>query len=275
MEPKHSGTCEDRVGLGLQQQMAHQFDTCVRSRRTLPVKGPMQALLGGASWQERSGRHIHGHSLSRVRNPAGRWRCRGRVSGHVGQACQSHAFNMACEQPTKYREGGRFVCKVFPNIDRLTRRRTSPANVDATDIEASQDGMADPKRLSPRITGISALAGKDSECPSLERLAEGGVGGAVPGRGFAPSMDRPSPTEPKEQLSEHPSTHRVRNDEAASGSAMTVAMMSAFACELTMKAIQLYPKRRDGRPEPRFVAVVLRLIPHRLQEANRAKTTRT
>ena len=147
----------------------------------------------------------------------------------------SHAFNMACEQPTKYREGGRFVCKVFPNIDRLPDDELRQ-RIDAKASKPAKRGWLTRNDFPPGSPGYLLLQAK-TLMSALERLPREESVARFPDLDL---HDDGSATLywSKEQLSEHPSTTEYEMMKRL-GSAMTVAMMSAFACELAMKAIQL------------------------------------
>ena len=159
----------------------------------------------------------------------------------------SHAFNMACEQPTKYREAGRFVCKVFPNLNRLPddelRRR-----IDANASKPVKKGWLTRNEFPEGSPGFLFLQAR-ALMSGVERLARELSVVAAEIHRFADvdisdsdidlhDDDSATVYLSDEKLSEHPET-RAYELMQGFGSTMTIVMMSAFACELAMKAIRL------------------------------------
>ena len=147
----------------------------------------------------------------------------------------SNTFNMAFGFPTKYPDDATFVQKIFPNIDRQPeeefRRRVK--------VEASKGtkerwltrsgfpaGSAGFLFLQARalISGVERLPRELSVTRfwDFDMHDDGSTTMYVP----------------EEDLGEHPKTHEHELMKRL-GSTMTIAMMSAFACELAMKAIRL------------------------------------
>ena len=167
----------------------------------------------------------------------------------------SHAFNMACEQPTKYREAGSFVCKVFPNLDRL------PDGELGRRIDANASKPINKKKWlirsefpqgSPGFLFLQARA----LMSGVERLPRELSVGAGDIRRFSDfdildsdivlnDDDSATIYLSEEKLSEHPNTREYDLMQSV-GSTMTIIMMSAFACELAMKAIRL-TRKDDAR----------------------------
>ena len=147
----------------------------------------------------------------------------------------SNIFNMAFGEPTKYRDGGRFVNKVFPHIDRkpedeLRQRITAEASKPAREGWLTRSGFP------PGSPGFLVLQAK-ALVSAMERLPREVSAARFPDVDL---HDDGSVTVhwPTEELTEHPSTSEYELMKRL-GSALTIAMMSAFACELTMKAIRL------------------------------------
>lgn len=150
----------------------------------------------------------------------------------------SNCFNMAFGEPTKYREGGKFVNKVFPHIDREPegefRRRIK--------IEASKparERWLTRREFPPGAPGFLVLQARVL-MSGVERLPR-----EVSVARF-PNLDLHDDGSARvywfpEELSEHSSTTEYELMKRL-GSTMTIAMMSAFACELAMKAILLTRK---------------------------------
>lgn len=144
-------------------------------------------------------------------------------------------FHMAWGQVPEYRDHGTFVQKVFPYIDRQSktefhRRVTSAAS------QGTREGWVTRSGFPAGSAGMLFLQAK-ALMAGVERLPR-----EISVARFWDSdiNDDGSTTVhvPKEELSEHPKTREYELLKRL-GSTMTVSMMSAFACELALKAIRL------------------------------------
>ena len=122
----------------------------------------------------------------------------------------SHAFNMACEQPTKYREGGRFVCKVFPNIDRLPDDELRQ-RIDTTASKQAKRGWLTRNDFPPGSPGFLLLQAK-TLMSALERLPREESVARFPDVDLYDDRSALLAQGAAERAS---IDHRVRNDEAA------------------------------------------------------------
>ena len=150
----------------------------------------------------------------------------------------SNTFQMAFGFPPKYRDDAVFVQKIFPHIDRQTAeefdRRT---NAEAQ--KGSREGWLTRNQFPGGSVGFLFLQARTLMC-GVERLPrEHSVA-----RFWDVDMhDDGSATvyAPTKELSEDPNASENELMRRL-GSTMTIAMMSAFACELVMKAICLTRK---------------------------------
>ena len=151
------------------------------------------------------------------------------------------AFNMALGIVPKYRDGttyrddATFVQKIFPNIDRQSeeefRRRVK--------VEASKGTKEHWLTRSGFPAGSAGFLFLQARAliSGVERLPRE----LSVTRFWDFDMHDDGSTTmyvPEEDLGEHPKTHEHELMKRL-GSTMTIAMMSAFACELAMKAIRL------------------------------------
>ena len=155
----------------------------------------------------------------------------------------SNIFNLVFNgEPFKYRDGGRFVNKVFPHIAREPEDEFHQ-RIKAEASKPAKDGWLRRKEFPPGAPGFLVLQAR-ALMSGVERLPR-----EVSVARFSDIdlHDDGSATVylSKEELREHPSTREYELMKRL-GSAMTIAMMSAFACELAMKAIRLTTKD-DGR----------------------------
>ena len=147
----------------------------------------------------------------------------------------SNTFQMALGFPPKYRDDSRFVNKIFPHIDRQTaeefHERTS-----AEAQEGPREGWLTRREFPGGSAGFLFLQAR-ALMSGVERLPRE----LSVARFWDFDMhDDGSATlhVPTKELSESP---KASENELMKrlGSTMTIAMMSAFACELAMKAIRL------------------------------------
>ena len=147
----------------------------------------------------------------------------------------SNTFNMAFGFPPKYRDGATFVQKIFPHIDRQTgddfRKR-----INAQTSKGTKDGWLTRSTFPAGSAGFLFLQAR-ALMSGVERLPRELSVARFPGFDM---HDNGSSTVylSKDELSEHSKTSEYELMKRL-GSTMTTAMMSAFACELTMKAIRL------------------------------------
>ena len=147
----------------------------------------------------------------------------------------SNTFQLALGLSPNYRDGARFVSKVFPHIDRQTS-------------DEFYDRMAVEARKGPRKGWLTRSEFPGGSAGFLFLQARALMSGVerLP-REFSVARfwdfemhDDGSTTVhvPTDELTEHSSTSENELMKRL-GSTMTIAMMSAFACELAMKAIRL------------------------------------
>ena len=150
----------------------------------------------------------------------------------------SNKFKMVFGEPTKYREGGRFVNKVFPHIDREPEDELRQ-RIKAKASTLAKKGWLTRNEFPPGAPGFLVLQAR-ALMSAIERLPREMSVARFPDLDL---HDDGSATVywSTEELSEHPSTSEYELMKRL-GSAMTIAMMSAFACELAMKAIRLTRK---------------------------------
>ena len=131
----------------------------------------------------------------------------------------SNTFQMAFGFPPKYRNDARFVSKIFPHIDRQTaeefHERTS-----AEEQKRPKKGWLTRRDFPGGSAGFLFLQAR-ALMSGVERLPR-----------------ELSVARFKESLSEHSKTREYELMKSLD-STMTIAMMSAFACELSMKALRL------------------------------------
>ena len=151
----------------------------------------------------------------------------------------SNSFNMVFGEPTKYREGGKFVNKVFPHIDREPEDEFRQ-RIKAEASKPAKEGWLTRSEFLPGAPGFLVLQAR-ALMSGVERLPREVSVSRFPNLDL---HDDGSATVywSTEELSEHSSTTEYELMKRL-GSTMTIAMMSAFACELAMKAIRL--TRRD------------------------------
>ena len=147
----------------------------------------------------------------------------------------SNTFQIALGFPPKYRDDARFVSKIFPYIDRQTaeelHERTS-----AEGQEGPREGWLTRREFPGGSAGFLFLQAR-ALMSGVERLPrELSVARFLD---FDMHDDGSATVHvPTKELSEDP---KASENELMKrlGSTMTIAMMSAFACELAMKAIRL------------------------------------
>ena len=147
----------------------------------------------------------------------------------------STTFHMAWGQVPTYSDNGTFVQKVFPHIDRQSETEFHQ-RVTAAASKGTRDGWLTRSGFPAGSAGMlflqaRALMSGAERLPremSVARFSDFDIN------------DDGSATVylSKEELSEHTKTREYELMKSL-GSTMTVAMMSAFACELAMKAIRL------------------------------------
>ena len=146
-----------------------------------------------------------------------------------------NTLNMALGFPLKYRDDATFVTKIFPHIDRQSeedlRKRVSVGASKGTKKcwltrSSFPTGSAGFLFLQARalMSGVERLPRELSVArfPDFDMHDDGSATVYLS----------------KEELSEHSTTSEYEMMKRL-GSTMTIAMMSAFACELAMKAIRL------------------------------------
>ena len=150
----------------------------------------------------------------------------------------SNTFQMAFGSPPKHRDDARFVSKIFPHIDRQSsedfHRRTSAAAQ-----AGSREGWLTRNQFPGGSAGFLFLQAR-ALMSGVERLPRDL---SVAQFWDFDMHDDGSTTMyvPTEDLAQHSNT-RQHELMKGLGSTMTIAMMSAFACELAMKAIGLTRK---------------------------------
>ena len=146
-----------------------------------------------------------------------------------------NTFQMAFGFQPKYRDDGRFVNKIFPHIDRQTAKEFHDCTSAAAQKEP-REGWLTRKDFPGGSAGYLFLQAR-ALMSGVERLPRDS---SVVRFWDIDIDDDGSATlhVPTKELSEDSKTS---DDELMKrlGSTMTIAMMSAFACELAMKAIRL------------------------------------
>ena len=147
----------------------------------------------------------------------------------------SNTFNMAFELPPKYRNDARFVQKIFPHIDRQSaeefHRLTS-----AEAQKGSKEGWLTRNEFPAGSAGFLFLQAR-ALMSGVERLPR--ELSVAPFWDFDMHDDGSATVyPPMRELSEDPNASENQLMKRL-GSTMTIAMMSAFAGELVMKAIRL------------------------------------
>ena len=147
----------------------------------------------------------------------------------------SNTFQMALGFPPKYRDDARFVSKIFPYIDRQTAEEFHK-RTNAEAQKGSRGGWLTRREFPGGSAGFlflqaRALMSGVERLPrelSVTRFSDIDVQDDGSARVHAPrkNLSKDSKTSENELM------QRL-------GSTMTIAMMSAFACELAMKAIRL------------------------------------
>ena len=147
----------------------------------------------------------------------------------------SNVFNMISGEPFKYRDVGRFVNKVFPHIDREPKDKFYQ-RIEAEASKPAKKGWLNRSEFPPGSPGFLVLQAR-ALMSGVERLPREVSVARFPDIDL---HDDGSATVylSKEELREHSSISEYELMKRL-GSAMTIAMMSAFACELAMKAIRL------------------------------------
>lgn len=147
----------------------------------------------------------------------------------------SNAFNMAFGMPFKYRDGGRFVNKMFPHIAREPGDKFRQ-RIEAEASKPAKEGWLNRREFPPGSPGFLVLQAK-ALMSGVERLPREMSVARFPD---ADLHDDGSVTFywSEEELGEHPLTREYELMKRI-GSVMTIAMIAAFACELAMKAIRL------------------------------------
>ena len=147
----------------------------------------------------------------------------------------SNTFNMAFGFPPKYRDDATFVQKIFPHIDRQSKEEFRQCiKVEAS--KGAKDGWLTRSKFPAGSAGFLFLQAR-ALMSGVERLPRELSVARFPDFDM---HDDGSATVylSKEELSEHSKTGEYELMKRL-GSTMTIAMMSAFACELGIKAISL------------------------------------
>lgn len=154
----------------------------------------------------------------------------------MSEHCGSNTFNMMfLGSPIEYPADATFVQKVFPHIKRQPAEEFRQ-RVDANASKGTIDGSLTRAQFPAGSAGYLFLQAR-TLMAGVERLPR--EISVVPFLDFDVNDDGSATVYlPKKQLSEHSKTSEYELMKRL-GSAMTIAMMSAFACELTMKAIRL------------------------------------
>ena len=147
---------------------------------------------------------------------------------------RSTTFHMALGQVPKYSDNGTFVQKVFPHIDRQSETEFHQ-RVMAAASKGTRDGRLTRSGFPAGSAGMLFLQAR-ALMSGVERLPREM---SVARFSDFDINDDGSATVylSKEELSEHTKTSEYELMKRL-GSTMTIAMMSAFACELAMKAIR-------------------------------------
>ena len=146
-----------------------------------------------------------------------------------------NTFNMAVGLPPKYREGAKFVHKIFPYMDRQSEDEYRRC-VDVEASKGSRERWLTRSKFPAGSAGFLFLQAR-ALMSGIERLPRELSVARFPDF----EMHEDGSTTyflPKEELSEHSNTQQHELMKRL-GSTMTVGMMSAFACELAMKAIRI------------------------------------
>ena len=143
--------------------------------------------------------------------------------------------------PANYRADATFVQKVFPNIDRQSGDELRQ-RINGETPKGTKDGWL--TRLRQRINAKASKGTKDGWL-TRSTFPAGSVGFLfLQARALMSGVER-LPRElsvaPVSDFDKYKNGHKTREYELMKrlGSTMTIAMMSAFACELAMKAIRL------------------------------------
>ena len=146
-----------------------------------------------------------------------------------------HMLNLAVGFPLKYRDDATFVQKVFPHIDRQPEGEFRQC-VAGEIAKGSKPGWLTRSEFPAGSVGFLALQAR-ALMSGVERLPrEVTVASFLD---FDIQEDGSATVYvPTKELSEHTKTREDKLMQRL-GSTMTIAMMSAFACELAMKAIRL------------------------------------
>ena len=154
-----------------------------------------------------------------------------RMSDHEA----SNTFKIALGFPPKYRDNARFVYKIFPHIDRQSAEEFCK-RINAEASKGQKEGWLTRNKFPAGSAGFLFLQAR-ALMSSVERLPR--ELSVVRFPGFDTHEDGSTTVYlSKDELSEHSKTQEHELMKRL-GSTMTIAMMSAFACELAMKAIRL------------------------------------
>ena len=148
---------------------------------------------------------------------------------------RSNTFNMVFGQPLKYSAEGTFVDKLFPYMDRVPEDEFRQ-RVDDRATEGNEERWLTRSGFPAGSAGFLFLQARVL-MSGMERLPR--ELSVAPFSEFDIHADGSATVYlSKEELTEHSKTreHKLLR---SLGSTLTVAMMSAFACELLMKAIRL------------------------------------
>ena len=147
----------------------------------------------------------------------------------------SNTCNMAFGFSPKYRDGATFVQKIFPHIDRQTRDEFRK-RIKGEALKGTKEGWLTRSKFPAGSVGFLFLQAR-ALMSGVERLPR--ELSVAPYQGFDMHETGSTTVYPtEEELSEHPKNREYELMKRL-GSTMTIAMMSAFACELAMKAIRL------------------------------------
>lgn len=146
-----------------------------------------------------------------------------------------HMLNLAFGFPLKYPDNATFVQKVFPHIDRQPEAAFRHG-VDQETAKGLKAGWLTRSEFPAGSAGFLVLQAR-ALMSGVERLPRDVA--VAPFLEFDMNEDGSATVYvPTKELSEHSKTREDKLMQRL-GSTMTIAMMSAFACELTMKAIRL------------------------------------
>ena len=147
----------------------------------------------------------------------------------------SHAFNLALGLPTRYRDEGKCVQKVFPRLARQSEEEIRQ-RVLARAREGKKQGWITRSNFPAGSAGYLFLQAR-TLMAGVQRLPREFSVAPFPDFDF---NDNGSATVrlSREELGKHTRTQEYELMQRL-GTTTTVAMMSAFACELAMKAIRL------------------------------------